>query len=330
MKRHLLLVDGDPRSRRLLEVSLRKAGYTVTPAEDGEEALELARDAAPDLILADTVLPRLDGFGLVAALRRDPSLANVPLVFLSSDTSLTSKVRGLELGIEYLTKPIYIREVLTRVSLEIERASRKVIELKTDATTRFSGTLADMALVDLLQTIDVSRKSGVLRVSSTAGDGHLWFRDGQVVDAETKNLTGALAIYRILTWNEGSFELTFGRVDRKGVLDMSTQALLLEGMRRIDEWGRTTEQLPPLDATLEVNEDALLKQLAVLPDDTNQLLKLCDGEHTLREILERTGGDDLEVLGRLAQLLFEGVIAEGAARRAGSVAVPVVEGALAR
>src|SRR5690349_22777952 len=110
----------------------------------------------------------MDGFALVQELKRRPDLSQIPFMFLSSDVSVESKVRGLELGVEdYLTKPIYIKEIITRVNLELQRRQREGLERRSlETKTRFSGSLSDMALVDLLQTIDISRKSGVLYVSS--------------------------------------------------------------------------------------------------------------------------------------------------------------------
>ena len=131
-KQNLLLVDADQRSLRVLEVSLRKAGFSVATCEDAASALEMVSLAPPDLILADTVLPDIDGFAFVEKLRENPELTDIPLIFLSSDGSVESKVRGLELGVaDYLTKPIYIKEILTRVQLQLQRSEREAQERNT-------------------------------------------------------------------------------------------------------------------------------------------------------------------------------------------------------
>ena len=116
-----------------------------------------ARDAAagkPDLILSDTRLPGMDGFALVEELRKNPEWADIPFIFLSSDVSVESKVQGLERGVEdYLTKPIYIKEIIARVNLVLQRKQRAGLEERSaPAARRFTGSLADMGLVDLLQT----------------------------------------------------------------------------------------------------------------------------------------------------------------------------------
>src|SRR5690349_9566353 len=178
------------------------------------------------MILSDTRLPGKDGFALVAALKARPGWAEIPLVFLSSDPSVESKVRGLEAGVEdYLTKPVYIREILTRVNLVMQRKERE--GLSRTSKTRFAGSLADMGLVDLLQTIDVSRKTGVLRLSSGERRGNVYFHEGRVIDAELGDLKGESAIYRFLVWSDGEFELDFKDVRREDKLGVSTQGLLM-------------------------------------------------------------------------------------------------------
>lgn len=306
-KRNLLLVDADPRSLRVLEVSLRKAGYSVTTSGDVDGALELLELVEPDMILADTRLPGKDGFALVAALRENPNWAEIPLVFLSSDPSVESKMRGLSLGVEdYLTKPVYIREILTRVNLAMQRKEREGIG--RTSKTRFAGSLTDMGLVDLLQTIDVSRKSGVLRLNSGSKRGAVYFNEGKVLDAELGTLNGELAIYRFLLWSEGEFELDFRDVRREDRLGVSTQGLLMEGMRRLDEWGRLQEQLPSMSTVFDVNHDELAQRLAEIPDEINVVLRLFDGRRTLAEVLDEGTSDDLTTLNAVNKLYFEGFL----------------------
>ena len=248
-KQQLLLVDSDPRGVRVLEVSLKKAGYTVTTAKDVEDALAKVELSTPDLILTDTRLVGSDGFQLVRRLKDHPEWSAIPVVFLASDKAIEDKVRGLELGVEdYLTKPIFVRELLTRVNLLLQKRSQeRITNPRNSGRTRFSGSIEDMAVVDLLQTIEVSRKSGLARVTHNSQVASFWFRDGQIIDAVFGKLEGEEAIYRTLVWSSGVFEVEFGPasgVVRDQTITSSTQALLMEGMRRVDEWGRTSSSSP--------------------------------------------------------------------------------------
>ena len=296
----------------MLEVSLKKAGFQVTCAENGVEALEVLEVARPDLIISDTDMPEMDGFELCRRLKAEPAWAQIPMIFLTGQSSIEHKVRGLELGVEdYLTKPIYIKEILTRVRILLQKAERASLEEKRDGRTRFSGQLSDMGVVDLIQTIEVSRKSGLIHFAGESGGrATLYFREGKVIDAEAGHLQGEDAVYRLLTWGEGEFEVLFRQVRRKDAIEMSSQALLMEGMRRLDEWGRLQEQLPSLSTIFQIDYGELADRLAELPDELNTLLRLFDGRRTLMEIIDAAEHGDLETLEVISKLYFEGLIVE--------------------
>jgi DNA-binding response OmpR family regulator len=311
-KQKLLLVDADPRSVRVLEVSLKKAGYSVTTATDGLDALAKIESLTPDLILSDTRLPKLDGYTLVRKLKERPEWAAIPIVFLTSQKSIEDKIRGLELGVEdYLTKPIFVRELIARVNLLLARRTQENIATTrgtSSGRTRFAGSTSDMAVVDLLQTFEVSRKSGVVHLRSGGQEGHVYFRDGKVVDAELGRLRGEEAIYRALIWNEATFEVEFRAVANEDVIGGSTQAILMEGMRRVDEWGRLCEQLPPLSTVFEIDHAQLLERLNEIPDELNGILRLFDGKRNLSDVVDDSPFEDLSTLSTITKLYFEGLL----------------------
>jgi CheY-like chemotaxis protein len=307
-RQNLLIVDGDARNRRVLEVSLRKAGFSITPAESAEEALEFLELAEPDLIISDTRLSGADGFGLCTTIKGHPRWKLIPFIFLTSEKSIEDKVRGLELGVDdYLTKPIYIKEITTRVSMLLQRKQHERLERK-DTRTKFTGSLADMAVVDLVQTIEISRKSGIIEFGTELGPATVWFRDGAVIDAEMGRLQGEAAIYRLLGLGNGEFELEFKTINRSQVIQVGTQALLMEGMRRVDEWGRLMEQLPPLDSVLAVDPAVHEERRTELTPEHAALLRRFDGRRTIIDVVDDSGQDDLDALGAISQFFFEGLL----------------------
>ncbi len=309
-KQRLLLVDADPRSVRVLEVSLKKAGYSVTTATDGLDALAKVEVSSPDLVLSDTRLPNLDGYALVRRLKERPEWASIPVVFLTSQKSVEDKIRGLELGVEdYLTKPIFVRELLARVNLLLARRTQENIATRqTSGRTRFTGSIQDMAVVDLLQTFEVSRKSGVVHLKSGTQRAKIYFRDGKIVDAEVSRLRGEEAVYRTLIWNEAEFEVEFCPVKNDDIMATSTQGVLMEGMRRVDEWGRLLEQLPSLATVFEIDHAQLLERLSEIPDELNGILKLFDGKRPLLEVVDESPFEDLSTLSTVSKLYFEGLL----------------------
>jgi CheY-like chemotaxis protein len=329
-KQNLLLVDGDTRSLRVLEVSLRKAGFIVTPAISVKDALDKIELHVPDLIISETTFTNdVDGFELRRRLRGAPDWADIPFVFLTAQTAIEHKIRGLELGVDdYLTKPIYIKEIITRINILLQKRQRARFDERKDGV-RFAGRVADMPVVDVIQTIEVSRKSGVINFAGPHGrQAAIYFREGKVIDAEAGTLQGEDAVYRLLTWNDGEFEVVFRVVRRRQVIQTSSQGLLMEGMRRLDEWSRLLEQLPPLSHRFEVDMPELSARLGEVPDDNNRILRLIDGKRTLIEVIDASDFGDLECLQAVSRLYFEGLLVDldphRRARRESGRPVPLV------
>ncbi len=319
-RQNLLLVDDDAKSLRVMEVSLRNAGYAVTTAVDGAEALSKIETLKPALILADTRMPGIDGYELCRRVKSDAQLGDTLFIFLTEEKSVEAKVKGLELGADdYLSKPIYIKEVITRVRMVLQKRERENLE-KRDKR-RFFGSLEDMGVVDLLQTIEIGRKSGTIRFEHGNQRGTLWFIEGSVIDAKAGRLSHEEAIYRLLTWEVGTFEIDFRAPEVERVIETSTQGLLMEGMHRVDEWGRMCEQLPPLETVFQVDYAELAERLSELPDEVNALLRLFDGHRTAVQAIDDSEFADLEALSAISRLYFEGIIYQSGSR----APVPVPE-----
>jgi two-component system alkaline phosphatase synthesis response regulator PhoP len=120
----ILVADDSATVRRLVVARLVADGYEVVEAEDGEAALRLARSERPALLVLDKVMPKLDGFEVVRALREDPETAALPIVMLTERTSEEDVLDGLGLGVEeYMPKPFSPRELSLRVKRTLDRSA---------------------------------------------------------------------------------------------------------------------------------------------------------------------------------------------------------------
>lgn len=120
--KHILVVDDSRVTREIMKVYLIARDVTVAEAADGLEALERVRARAPDLVIADLRMPRLDGAGLCEAMAKDPALAHVPVVILTSSHDAESRVRAFAAGArEVLEKPIQPGALLAAVSRNVGR-----------------------------------------------------------------------------------------------------------------------------------------------------------------------------------------------------------------
>ncbi|MES5820677.1 response regulator transcription factor [Streptomyces sp. RG80] len=127
---NLLVVDDEPTVRELLCAALRHAGFTVTAAATGQEALRGARTVSPDLVLLDVMLPDMDGFEVIRRLRErydpaaGPRTGHIPVVFLTARDTTRDKIDGLQLGgDDYVTKPFDLQELIARIRAVLRRTS---------------------------------------------------------------------------------------------------------------------------------------------------------------------------------------------------------------
>ncbi|HKK23909.1 MAG TPA: response regulator [Pseudohaliea sp.] len=127
MAKRILIADDEPNIVLSLEFLMRRAGYQVEKVGDGDAALEAVRQAPPDLVLLDVMMPRRDGFEVCQEIRRDPALAGVRIAMLTAKGREVEREKGLALGADsYITKPFATQEVLDTVRrlLEGEEAAR--------------------------------------------------------------------------------------------------------------------------------------------------------------------------------------------------------------
>jgi DNA-binding response OmpR family regulator/DNA-binding CsgD family transcriptional regulator len=118
-----LVVDDSPETLRLLTDALDGAGMTVMVALDGTAAMRIVDQITPDIILLDAVMPGIDGFETCRRLKRDTGLSDVPVIFMTGLTETEHIVRGLEAGgVDYVTKPIAIEEMLARIRVHLANA----------------------------------------------------------------------------------------------------------------------------------------------------------------------------------------------------------------
>jgi len=142
VKPKILVVDDEPEAVELLEFNLKQAGYAVTTAGDGAEALKRARTQSPDMIVLDVMLPEMDGFEICKSLRLDSTTSKIPIIMLTAKAAEIDRVLGLELGADdYLTKPFSPRELLLRIKKILARGQT---EEKLRDQLRFGDLLIDV------------------------------------------------------------------------------------------------------------------------------------------------------------------------------------------
>lgn len=122
MGKTILVVDDDPHIRQMLKVNLVQEGFRVVTAGDGREALFVARQEEPDVIILDLMMPEMDGYEFVRVRAKE---ADTPIIMLTAKVEESDKVLGLELGADdYVTKPFSVRELVARVRAILRRVDK--------------------------------------------------------------------------------------------------------------------------------------------------------------------------------------------------------------
>jgi DNA-binding response OmpR family regulator len=199
----ILLVDDEQSLQKLLSYPLRKEGYEVVPAMDGQEALERCRGQSFDLIVLDVMLPKLDGFDVCRQIRAQSS---VPIIMLTAKAEEFDKVLGLELGADdYITKPFSMREFRSRVKAVLRRSDLlreeqreeeplEADELRIDfakRTVEIRGEAVRLTYVEFEILAILARNPGRV-FSRTMLLDRLWgdsaFRDPRTIDVHIRHL----------------------------------------------------------------------------------------------------------------------------------------------
>jgi CheY-like chemotaxis protein/TolA-binding protein len=301
----ILVVDSDESTRRILDLSLRHAGFAVRVASNAEEGGKRLADR-PDLV----IVAADDPAGLDFCRRAKQADALAPAVVLMLDPGVESKRRGLEAGADdFVARPIYVQEVVARSRALLQRRDRERLELSAHDNERFVSAIEDVPLVDLLRAIAANQKSGVaIVVGSEGARGEIYFRQGRVVDAEVGRLSGREAVYRLFCWPTGTLAVEWKSIRRKDTVEMAPHDLLMEALRRVDEWRRLLAGVPPLDTIFEVDYRLLAERLADIPDEVNRILRLFDGVRTFLQVIDDCGLPDLDAVAAVGKLYRERIV----------------------
>jgi uncharacterized protein (TIGR02266 family) len=296
----ILVADDDPLVVATLRDILASLPATVLEARDGEEALRSAKAERPDLILLDVMMPRLDGFQVAATLKQDPSTAGIPIVFVSALGASQHKVRGLELGAEdYLTKPIDPEELKARVRMILRRSPPAPREAPLA-----SGHLGAMNLMSLVQLFEVERRTTRLVLTRPGEAGEIVVMDGRIIQARQGARRGKAAVYKLLTWKEGTFEMAPAEAASQvgETINLSSQALLMEGVRRLDEISGLRTGLPDPALPLEMPTALRTAIQAQARPEGAAVVALLDGTRGLDQILAESPLDEWATLKLLHSL----------------------------
>ncbi len=235
----ILLVDADAEETTVLELRLVEQGHEVALCRTAEQAYKRFQEGGIDAVITEVDLKPHDGFTLVEYIRKHRAGAELPVLFLTRLSDRASVDRGFALGaVDYIIKPAAPDVVVAKARNVLQKSAPK------RGARGVSGSLREMPLPDVLQVLSRTKKTGMLRVSAGGHTGEIHFGSGAIQNANFMNLHGADAVYSMLALSDGEFALDPSFVPSSRVIHESTDELLLEGMRRMDENAAATSDAP--------------------------------------------------------------------------------------
>jgi CheY-like chemotaxis protein len=230
----LLVVEDNPMVLGMLRQALASLA-PVTTATDAADALLKAVDDPPDLLVCDYRMPGMDGRQLIERLKSRPATANFSAVLMASKADIAERLSQQDAADDYLEKPFYLKDATRRIKRMIDRIALEKMAKTAPSDGVVRGNLSQMNVIDLMQSLEMGRKSCQLTLTKDGDKCEVFFVEGQVKHATYGSLLGDEAVFKVLRWRGGNFQLDFeGKTDQQ-TTQLNTQGLLMEGLRLLDE-----------------------------------------------------------------------------------------------
>jgi DNA-binding response OmpR family regulator len=238
----VLLVDDNPLIVAMLRDALTPLAK-VTTAGDGADALLKAVDDAPDLLVSDYRMPGMDGRQLVDKLRSRSTTSGIFVVLLATKAEISEKLAMQEhIADDFVEKPFFLREATQRIKRVIDKIALEKMSKSTSSDGTVRGSLTQMNVIDLVQSLEMGRKSCLLTLTLDKEKCEMYFKEGQVRHATYGSLAGDPAVFKVLRWTGGNFQINFDGKTKEESTTLNTQGLLMEGLRLLDEEKRDSGQ----------------------------------------------------------------------------------------
>ncbi len=246
----ILLVDDNPMVLGMLQQALSAMGE-VTVATDAADALLKAVDDLPDVMICDYRMPGMDGRQLLEKLKSRPATASIAVILMASKADISERLSMQDPIEDYLEKPFFLKDATHKIKRVVDRIALEKMSKAASTDGVLRGSLSQMNVIDLVQSLEMGRKSCLLTMTNGNNEDkcEIYFSQGQAKHAAYGSITGDEAVFKVLRWTDGNFQIDFNGKSALETTTLNTQGLLMEGLRLLDEAQR--------DATAE-GEDVLL------------------------------------------------------------------------
>jgi response regulator RpfG family c-di-GMP phosphodiesterase len=172
---------------------------------------------------------------LVEKLKSRATTANVSVILLATKADISERMSAQDQVDDYVEKPFFLKEATHRIKKVIDKIALEKMAKAASTDGVLRGSLTQMNVIDLVQSLEMGRKSCLLTLNNEKDRCEMYFVDGQVVHATYGSLSGDEAVFKVLRWTGGNFQVNFeGKTEQRST-SLNTQGLLMEGLRLLDE-----------------------------------------------------------------------------------------------
>ncbi len=307
LKKLIFLIGDRDKSNLLLKYILVNGGYKVLLLEHSPNILKYIEEELPALLLFDFMPSSSDWFKLLKEVKENNMTRMIPFVVMLQRTERDFVPKLYEQGADHIIyKPVSREDTLDEIRGILIKSEKNKNNLLSKVG--FEGNLKDMSVIEIIQTLDINDKTGILRITSGEDVGYIYFFKGKMQKAKALNLKDEMAIFRIMQWRDGIFVFQNKTHAVEKTIRKPDQEIVLEGVRRIDDTSRIISEFGG-DSAIPVSSTITDSSVFMdLPQLQKTLYLKLDGVKELKEYLRYTAVGDFEIISAFFDLYKKGLI----------------------
>jgi hypothetical protein len=292
-----LIISKDKILFEELNINFSRTLTSFEYADSLESARNIIDLTIPDylIIIEKSVQSALE---LINSLHENASVKNLPIICLLSIDEWFQRNRLWQLGVTDIVQLPISRDELT---LLLEKFIENISDISYDQEEEgMYGKLEDYNLLDLIQTLESSKKTGVLVLYRAREEGKIWISEGNIHDAKYRNFTPITAIQKMVSWSDGDFAISFADENYEKLVEENNQQILLDAIQYIDQRNKILQKLPDTNEILLISPSADMEEMA---EEDVTYLRFFHGGQSISGYLDSFDESDIKLLKQVRTLL---------------------------
>lgn len=303
----LLLVDNRQHVIHEFESADWDENYEIHVCHSLANALDFITDKIVDLIFVANQLEEQDGLDVIREIKNHNNGKQPLFIILSDELDYHARVDQMTENIdEFIKVPFDSVELIWKTNIltsELQNAPKR----STKSVASFSGKLNEMSLLDILQSLEIGEKSGVIYLQHDLQHGKVYLNKGLVFDASLSDTNGRDAFFSMSLWSEGTFVVEFTQVEMADKIGQTTKELVEQGRELTNEWDELKANFPDLEIIFDLEDET---NTDLLDAKSQELIPLIETGNKLKEIIEASPYNEVETLRLIKAMADLGAIRE--------------------